>query len=384
MTERLFKQLIVALFLMTIFGAGLMTLLNLEALKSSETDHGTGFERETLLSGELARNFEQHYDTEFSLREIGLNTWAAFQFSVFKQAKKGLLIGTDGWLFSDEEFIAHPRGQQSLDANIAYMVDASGQLANKDIALIVVLIPSKARLLQEQVGNHQPALLQQELYPKVLNSLQEQLIPVVDGLQVMSSHPQPESLYLKSDTHWTPAGAGLIASNTAALINQHLPGLSLTPKQFVTENAGESSIAGDLLSFLPLAPFFEHLLPETESIDLFQTYAAEDKALFDNEPLFAEHKGSEVVLLGTSFSADRRWNFDGALKQALSVDLENLAEQGHGPISPMVKFLQLPLPAELKLVIWEIPERYLSMAYPEIESQQVARKSAQKKPMEIK
>ena len=74
-----------------------------------------------------------------------------------------------------------------------------------------------------------------------------------------------------------------------------------------------------------------------------------------------------MVLLGTSFSADRRWNFDGALKQALAVDVQNLAEQGQGPIVPMTRFLTdyLPLSANLKLVIWEIPERYLSVAYPQ-------------------
>ena len=91
------------------------------------------------------------------------------------------------------------------------------------------------------------------------------------------------------------------------------------------------------------------------------------------QDLFSSIELPEVVLLGTSFSADRRWNFDGALKQAFAVDIQNLAEQGQGPIAPMARFLSDYLPDHLpnqlqesdnlKLVIWEIPERYLSVAY---------------------
>ena len=121
---------------------------------------------------------------------------------------------------------------------------------------------------------------------------------------------------------------------------------------------------GDLLRFLPLSPLFDNLMPTAESVDIYQTYAAEEDFLLALD--MSEELG-EVVLLGTSFSADRRWNFDGALKQALTVDVQNLAEQGQGPIVPMADFLkdQLPAATNLKLVIWEIPERYLPVAYPQ-------------------
>jgi alginate O-acetyltransferase complex protein AlgJ len=132
-----------------------------------------------------------------------------------------------------------------------------------------------------------------------------------------------------------------------------------------------------LLSFLPLAPLFENLMPATETIEQFQTYPVGDdpfdQAVFDDsvliieEALFSPIEPSEVILLGTSFSADRRWNFEGALKQALEVDVQNIAVQGQGPITPMANFLSddSALSTDLKLVIWEIPERYLTVAYPQ-------------------
>ena len=71
-----------------------------------------------------------------------------------------------------------------------------------------------------------------------------------------------------------------------------------------------------------------------------------------------------VALVGTSYSANPAWNFAGALRQHLQRDLSNHAEDGQGPIVPMLKYLQSE---EFKnsppqLVIWEFPERYLPMA----------------------
>ena len=390
MTGMLFKRLVVWAFLLFVFVASASTLINLGAVGLSDRTSSTEQNEEQseeqsgeqgqeqgqepdplhLLSGELAQTLEQRFDSHFSLRQIGLNVWAAFQFSVFNEAKKGLLIGLEGWLFSSEEFIAHAHAEQAIDENIVFMAQASQLLANRDVALLVLLIPSKARLLKAQLGSHQPALVQQSLYPLVLNSLREKGIFVVDGLQVMGGHEQPESLYLKTDTHWTPEGAALIASSAAGLVQQRIPELDVTTQKFITESTGSNSIEGDLLRFLPLTPLFDNLMPAPEHIELYQTYPAEDDAGII-EDRFADDlpsKPPQVVLVGTSFSADRRWNFDGALKQALAVDIENLSEQGQGPIVPMANFLMdyLPMSANLKLVIWEVPERYLGVSYPQL------------------
>ena len=42
-----------------------------------------------------------------------------------------------------------------------------------------------------------------------------------------------------------------------------------------------------------------------------------------------------VTLVGTSYSADERWNFTGALQTALGADVLNLATEGRGPLPPM-------------------------------------------------
>jgi len=362
MTGMLYKKLTIIVFLVLVFGATVATWGKLEE------DSQRTFDPQAILSGKFARDFEQRYDRGFSLRQVGLNVWMAVQYLMFNEAKKGLLIGSNGWLFSDEEFIVAADGEQALKANLTFIEQASEQLANQGVELIVVLIPSKARLLTSQTGRHNPTSLHRQMYSQVINRLSKNSIFTLDGLQEMRAYGQPESLYLKTDTHWTPRGAELLASRTAALFYRQLSQLSLNQQAFITEAVGVDSLQGDLLRFLPLAPLFSDLLPAAEYIDIYQTYPAGDD--FDAFISSAE-KPQQVVLLGTSFSADRRWNFDGALKQALAVDVQNLAVMGQGPIEPMVNFLNNYLSAakDLKLVVWEIPERYLPVAYPQAYSQ---------------
>ncbi|MDG1820039.1 MAG: hypothetical protein P8H31_09425 [Porticoccaceae bacterium] len=366
MAGSLDKKLFVVTFLALVFGAGIASWGNLEA------DSLESYNRHSLLSGELARELEQRFDKDFSLQQMGLNIWTAFQYKIFKEAKKGLIVGSDGWFFSDEEFISSAEGEQALENNIEFITQASRQLASRGVALVVVLLPSKARVLENRTGRHKPSTLHSETYSRVIDSLQKKSILTVDGLGSFQGHLQPESLYLRTDTHWTAAGAALMAATTAELFYKQFPQRALSPKAFITESVGNQLLEGDLLEFLPLSPLFDQLMPEEEQIELYQTYPlGDDFLLATNDGLFSSVSDQpEVVLLGTSFSADRRWNFAGALKQALSADVQNIAQQGQGPIVPMADFLNdyLPNPTanNLKLVIWEIPERYLPVAYSEV------------------
>jgi alginate O-acetyltransferase complex protein AlgJ len=69
------------------------------------------------------------------------------------------------------------------------------------------------------------------------------------------------------------------------------------------------------------------------------------------------------VLVGTSYSANPLWNFTGALQEAFGEDVVSYATPAHGPFLPMQEYLDS---ADFKaraprLVIWEMPERYLPM-----------------------
>ncbi|BBN52921.1 hypothetical protein TRE132_10460 [Pseudomonas chlororaphis subsp. aurantiaca] len=131
------------------------------------------------------------------------------------------------------------------------------------------------------------------------------------------------------------------------------------PQRFVTEAEQTVVHKGDLRLFLPLDPLFENLMPAKEPLQKRVTRAADDQPAAD-DALFADNE-VPVALVGTSYSANPNWNFVGALKQALHSDVVSYAEDGHGPVLPMLSYLKSDAfkNSPPQVLIWEFPERYL-------------------------
>ncbi|MNY45936.1 Alginate biosynthesis protein AlgX precursor [compost metagenome] len=108
-------------------------------------------------------------------------------------------------------------------------------------------------------------------------------------------------------------------------------------------------------------PLFSDLLPAPDTLQKRTTHVAETAA-DTSDALFADNE-IPVALVGTSYSANPNWNFVGALQQALQSDVANYAEDGHGPVLPMLKYLQSDAfkNSPPQVLIWEFPERYLPM-----------------------
>jgi alginate O-acetyltransferase complex protein AlgJ len=93
-----------------------------------------------------------------------------------------------------------------------------------------------------------------------------------------------------------------------------------------------------------------------EEKDASQTDASTD--LFGDEDI-------PVTLVGTSYSANSKWGFADFLKENFGTDVLNAADEGMGPFETMKKYLNDGAFKKTppKLVVWEIPERYLPVKY---------------------
>ncbi|MBC9250534.1 alginate O-acetyltransferase [Pseudomonas alcaligenes] len=312
-----------------------------------------------LLNGKLAHAIEKHYDKQFPLKEIGTNAWAALEYSLFGEGRPGVVVGREDWLFTDEEFKPASNPQQLQD-NWALIAAVQQEFKRRHIELVLALLPAKARLYPEQIATDKPVAAQQQLYSQARQMMQAQHLLGPDLLLALQQAKASEAVFLRTDTHWTPYGAEVAAKDLAA----YLAARGDWPRgeqQFVTRTAASQSHKGDLLSFLPLAPYFSALQPPAESLQPRHTESLET-AGDSGDALFADSQ-PQVALVGTSYSANPKWNFAGALKQALGSDLLNYAEDGHGPLVPMLRLLQRDgaETADLRLVIWEFPERYLML-----------------------
>jgi alginate O-acetyltransferase complex protein AlgJ len=347
---RSLRILYIALFL------GLLLALGIWSLRSF-ANFSTSAET-TVLDGKWTKAAETHYDDEFPIKRLGTNLWAALDYKLFNEGRPGVVLGKDQWLFTDEEFDAVVNGEQNEADNLALIRGVRDAIEAKGSKLVLAIVPAKTRLYPEHIGDNKPARLHVDLYQQFHAEVAKAGIVAPDLLAPLQAAKQQGQVFLRTDTHWTPMGAEVAARQLGVTIADKAP-LQGEPEQFVTQAVNTEAYKGDLTNFLPLDPLFSHLLPKPDelhkrSTDLAQAAPAGDDALFADSEV-------AVGLVGTSYSANPNWNFVGALKQALRSDVVNYAEDGKGPILPMLKYLQTDAfkDSTPQVVIWEFPERYL-------------------------
>lgn len=314
--------------------------------------------------GKLAKAFESHYDARFPGRTLGTNVWAAIDYVLFNEGRPGVVVGTQGWLYTDEEFKTYAGADATVTTHLALIPWVRDELARQGTELVVALVPSKARIYPEFLDERRPAALHDGLYARAHAALRTAGIAAPDLARALEAckrqQPPGENVFLRTDTHWTPAGARCAAQAVRATT-----GTAGGGQHYRTQTTATEEHRGDLLRYLPLDPYFADLLPPPEPIELRQTERLADAAgPAGGDALLGDDAAPEVVLVGTSYSADARWNLTGALQEALQQDVVNYAALGKGPFVPMLDYLlnSASLPSAPRLLIWEIPERYLPMA----------------------
>jgi alginate O-acetyltransferase complex protein AlgJ len=317
-----------------------------------------------ILTGDRAAAWQQSFQDGLRVREPALSLWTAIRLLLFGEGEPGVLVGTDGWLYSNEELAPVDESGRLLDAAMDLVVEVRDVLAARDIALVVALVPTKAIVYPQHLGRHRLSPALQSRYAAVLKAMRERGIQAPDLLSPLRDASGRLDVFLRTDTHWSPDGASVAAEALATSIRTELDARG-SPRISHTRLRGElRERRGDLLAFLPLGRLARVMGPLPDRVAEFTTVADAD----------ADDSGSElfgtlaipVALVGTSYSAAGAWDFDGALKATVEADVLKVAEEGRGPFAPMRKYIESPALDDPRpdVVVWEIPERYLCLSTP--------------------
>lgn len=320
-----------------------------------------------LLVGKTTHETEKLFEDQLVLQEPAVGFWGGLRFALFHTGNSGVLIGKQQWLFSTEEFQDYPEGRAELQHKLDVISQVDLLLRQHGVQLAVLMVPAKARIYANKLnGEHLPAG-KSRLYQGFRKQLMARGIYAPDLVQPFRKHRAKVPLFMRTDTHWTPQGAQLAADVLAAALHQDCAALTLPAATFTTSSSPQELYDGDLTKFVPTGPLQPWIGIPPEPLQRSATVKVENEqaptdALFADETL-------PVVLVGTSYSKHPQWNFEGALKMALHSDVLNVADEGGGPMKPMAAYLANAdfVNHAPKLVIWEIPERFLAKSYPEVQ-----------------
>ncbi len=311
-----------------------------------------------ILNGDWAMQFESKFNPKLIHYDISLLFWGAVNYFIFDEGKDGVVIGDDGWLFTKEEFEYYKNFTKEFEQKKNYIKKVNSILESKNIGLYVVLIPAKRRVYGEFVDDKFYNSQIDNLYEDFKTALDKEGIKTISILDVFKKYKNayPDRfLFLKTDTHWSVKGADLAALEIAEEIDANHGDITNQSEYEIKENKIEYE--GDLTDYVPLGRFS----PYPKEIIMKKTSYTTKQ---DIDDLFGDEK-IDFALVGTSYSANKLWGFEESLKFYLGADILNMADEGQGPFTVMKDYLRSKEFKDIppKVIIWEIPERYISVEY---------------------
>jgi len=309
----------------------------------------------SVVDGQFTAKLEDIYKDRLPYRAASTDLLGMVRYVIFGEGRKGVVVGKDGWLFSSEEYRAAGDELKSVAEAARAVADVRDQLAKRGTELVVLPLPAKADIYREHTSYPSLSDEMEQRYAAFRTALTAQDIKTVDARTALLAAKSEGELFLKGDTHWSPKGASVVASATA-----QAAGPVVSPVPFTLSEDETLPVEGDLTKFIVSPQYASAVNLAPERVTRLRA-AAEQPADLTGSDLFSG-PSIAIALVGTSYSANENWSFAASLMGAMGADIVNYAEEGHGPFLPMRQYLDSDAAKDTppKLVIWEIPVRYLT------------------------
>ena len=236
-----------------------------------------------------------------------------------------LTPGNNGYLLYSGDFSPN---NFAIDGRTKYYSQLDQALKSKGIQLIISPLPSRTIVYPEVLDKNQPLQsaystdTARENYKKSFQRLNDLGLKTTDLLSAALSQRQADdgkALYFARDYHWTSEGARLYAQATAREIMKFEAYKSLKKEKFSNKFI-RSENAESRLAYLLQQVCGTKTPPE--KINVYETTRAGGNLLGND--------AYPVVMVGSSYSAEAKYNFEGFLKEALSSNILNVALSGGG------------------------------------------------------
>lgn len=305
-------------------------------------------------NGGATGQLEKLYRDGLPHRQLAVELVGAARYLLLGEGRRGVVVGENGYLFTDEEFRFPGNQGALLAASVDQIAEVSKTLASRNVKLVIVPLPMKSDIYEQELHRPAASAFAKDIYDNFRAALSQRGISSVDTRSALLAAENRKQVFLKTDTHWTPAGAEAVAGAVAA------QALGENPSVYELSSAADAKIEGDLVKYVTGGPFSQLVGLGTETVTPVSISAK--AASTQVTDLFGDTTAIPVALVGTSYSANDLWSFAPLLSFKTGLDVANAALVGQGPVMPMRKYLaSLSDTAALpQTVIWEFPIRFLT------------------------
>lgn len=313
------------------------------------------FSGEAIRRGELAKAIEKDLSRHERVPGLIRGTYNELMFQAFRHTPSEVLLGADGWFFlgaSTRDFPV-PLEREALPRTAELIAQTVRWFEANGTKVVVLFVPEKSSLLPDAVRAAEPNF--QPMYDASCAAFRAHGLGVIDPRPVLTH--DGTLLYHKNDTHWTSDGAVAAARLTVSRIVEHYGSAEAVPGAVVEGDIfqnGPRRHVGDLVKMLGLRDGGELELSLGVTTATIVGRDPKSQKLLDSKV------PEDIVLVGTSYS--HGYFLPSVFSALLGRRVENRAIIGRGPIVPLLQVAQEALLGRRtfpKLMIWEIPERFL-------------------------
>jgi len=245
---RMIVPLFAAVFFMgTITAGGII-----DAVRPMEAPRIIGREKEEreararnarFADGTLFKLFEEDRRLRSVIKHVSLPYYAGLLYLAFKETDPTIVAGEDDWLFLRQRLMARTAGAERLVEWPAAMLSAlRRRLALNGTHLVVMPVPRKGRVYGDRLETER-FNIRPELLSLLTDACRKRGLTIVDLERIYLEHAE-ETVYFKTDSHWSNRGA-LLAAQAAA----DAAGITVPPekRKTILRNLPPKAITGGLV-----------------------------------------------------------------------------------------------------------------------------------------
>ena len=165
-----------------------------------------------LLDGSWTEDFATYMQDQVAFRDTWIDLTSGFNaLTLGKVEQSGILLGKDGWMFT-QLFTVSDATQTQLQKNLAAVTEFSSRFPDR---VTFLLAPSASVIYPEMLPAGAPMVDENAMLDEIFTTV-SQNAAVLDMREVFSA-AKDQYLYFKTDHHWTPQGAYLAYEQFCAL-----------------------------------------------------------------------------------------------------------------------------------------------------------------------
>lgn len=269
-----------------------------------------------------------------------------------------MIQGLDGWFFRLTSDFQENFGVMQEGAD--NMARLSKALKDRGTSLVFISVPSRGMVASpwmdksEVTQGHFAYDAAKESYYSRLDSLRKAHVIAPDMLKstVGGASADVDKFFFKRDHHWTPLGARLAAQAVGEALKQDESYKSQQPKKYVTKEISKAEMKHTMA--MEIQRLCQGSIP-AEPYPVFETSLEAN----DEEALFGDDS-AQSVLVGSSYSATKNFNFDGFLMESTGLNIANYAISGGMLFNALISLTNNPQFETMKppYIFWEAPTVY--------------------------